>query len=448
MATYATRRVVPGSLDAAGVSVASATPDLSDPRTGGMYNPSTLAGASPVWFHPMSGGRWVAILARRLIEATPASPQSVSGPLVYSQSTNDTTPYLVVFDPASGAVSDMSPLPTRVTGNRFVVSAVSRGNYLFVLSTLNSSSVLLQHFRNGSQSTMILQAEEVLPASLGSGLYVERNDIIVFGSVGGLLTAARRNWGRIGEPSTTSDRSSAWRYWSGRGWSYDLPDLSALPGDVSVSGPVSATRWRSRMYLAVAYYSPAIPGAPGIATVPARWDAKFYSSRDVDEAWAPHPVSVYLGNTVNYQGGTAYFQPQLSLTPGYTVTTTSRGRTVLDSHSDAVQVFNGMASHTVQLPDVASSTFEFYNQTMAGTLSVITAGGGHVGDVLRGQSAVFTHDGDDPDTAGQWVRSSTAGRSPARRSGFSYLYTTRYGTSPTPSQRFHALRTSWSVLEV
>ena len=61
MATFTVRQVLPQSVDSAGISVATTTLDTTDPRTGQMYNPTTLAAAAPVWFHRLPDGRFVGL---------------------------------------------------------------------------------------------------------------------------------------------------------------------------------------------------------------------------------------------------------------------------------------------------------------------------------------------------------------------------------------------------
>ena len=127
---------------------------------------------------------------------------------------------------------------------------------------------------------------------LALGLYADRNDLWVFGAKGGKLALARKNWGRIGQNDATSPQQR-WRFRTAKGWSSEVADLAALPGDIPTSGPVSVAQFRDRFYL----------------TVPAhangQWTAQTYTSRSVDTSWTKHTFTAALGNDASYLGGTA-----------------------------------------------------------------------------------------------------------------------------------------------
>lgn len=477
MATYTVRQVLPQSVDDAGVSTATTTLDTTDPRTGQIYSPTALAAAAPVWFHRLPDGRHVGLFARRLTQAVLTDPQP-GGPLLYSAATDVYSPAWAVFDPASGAVSAIAVLPTDTEGDRVLRAAASRGNYLFTLSTIGEEA-LLQHFRVDRNSALILQAEEIVPGGLGLGLHVERNDLWVFGAKDGKLALARKNWGRVGENSSINP-FLRWRYRTERGWSFDLDDLEPLAGNIPTSGPVSVARDGMRYYLTMPVYTPfkaataAVGTTPASPEVPAHWDAKTWTARAVDRKWTPHPFTVPLGGDLTYIGGTAQLQPQLTLTAGYTSTETHHGQTVLDGGSDAVQVFTGLASQVVRLPDYpavltpaipevpavpATETtpavpavpavpatyraYTVYNKTVASDLIVQTATGQPVATLGRGRALTFAPTVDNPLLPGQWEQSTPEGRNPPRRSGFPYLTTVGLRTAAG-----RTLVTSWGVFEV
>lgn len=453
MATFSIRQVLPTSVDDAGISTATTTLDTSDPRTGQVYNPTTLAAAAPVWFHRLPDGRCVALFARRLTQAVLADPQP-GGPLLYSAATDVYSPSWAVFDPASGAVSALAVLPTDTEGDRVLRAAASRGNYLFTLSTIGEEA-LLQHFRVDRNSALILQAEEIVPGGLGLGLHVERNDLWVFGAKDGKLALARKNWGRVGE-NNSRNPFLRWRYRTERGWSFDLDDLEPLAGDIPTTGPVSVARHGMRYYLTMPVYTPLKPAIAAVGTTPARpevpahWDAKTWTARAVDRKWTPHPFTVPLGGDLTYVGGTAHLQPQLTLTAGHTTTATHHGQTVLDGGSDPVQVFTGVASQVVRLPDypaiLASATYQtytLYNKTIVSDLIVQTATGAPVATIRHGRALSLTPTAENPLLASQWTQDEPENRTPPRRSGFPYVATTglRHSAGRT-------LLTSWGVFEV
>lgn len=472
MATFRVHQVLPSSIDDAGISTATSTLDTSDPRTGQMYDPTTLAAGQPIWFHRLPDGRYVALFSRRLTGAVVAEPQT-GGPLVYSAATEVGTPSWVMFDPASPGASRVETIPTDTEGVRVLRSAVSRGDYLFVLSTIGEEA-LLQHFRVSPRQALVLQAEEIVPGGLGLGLHLEHNDLWLFGPKDGKLALARKNWGRVGRNDSINP-FLRWRYRTARGWSLDLDDLAPLAGNIPTTGPVSVARYRSRYYLTMPVYTPAVPARPATATrpatdaVPGRWDVKTWTSRSVDRAWAVHPFTVPLGGDLTYIGGTAYLQPQLRLTSGYTSTATVNGQTVLDGGSDPEQVFTGVSAQVVRLPQYpavltpavpaqeATETtpavpavpavyrpYTLYNKTLASDLVVQTASGQPVATIRHGRSMTFTATDGEPLLASQWTLSDPTERMPEHRLGFPYVVTTGLQTD----EGHRTLVTSWGVFEV
>lgn len=466
MATYIVRQVLPQSLDTAGISITTATTDIGNPRQGQLYDPTVLAAAAPVWFHPMPGGRYLGLFSRRLHTATVADPQT-GGPLVYSSATETRTPSWAVFDPATGSPSVVEPIPTHVVGERTLTSAASRGNYLFTLSTIGDEA-LLQHFRVGAGGqALTLEAEEVIPGGLGLGLHLERNDLWVFGPRDGRLALARKNWGRVGENKSVNP-FLRWRYHTARGWSFDLDDLEPLAGDIPTSGPVSVARRGMRYYLTMPVWTPPVPAVPATPTrpavpaVPGHWDARTWTSRAIDRRWTPHPFTVPLGGHDTYLGGGVHLQPQLTLTPGYTSTETRNGETVLDAGSDFTQVFTGVASQVVVLPPEATvltpavpatpgapaapatyRAYTIYNKTPVSDLTVVTADGGRVAVIRHGKELTLTPTDPAPVGAGHWRGSAPPSANPDHRSGFPYVCTVRYRDGANST-----LLTAWGVLEV
>lgn len=443
MAFY-TRQHPTGSVDTAVISIATATRNTSDPRTGQLYNLSTLAAADPVWFHPLSDGRCVGLFARRLTNAVLANPQT-GGPLLYSAATESTTPSWAVFEPLSGAISVVGDVPTDTVGQRVLSAAVSRGNYLFVLSRIGDEG-LLQHFRVTGGQGLLLQAEEVVTGGLNLGLHVEHNDLWVFGGKTGKLTLARKNWGRIGE-NNSRNPFLRWRYRTVKGWSADVDDLAPLGGDIPATGPVSVARHRLRYYLTVPVYVPAVAATGTTPASPARWEARCYTSRLIDSRWTRHPFTVPLGGDADYLGGTVYLQPQLTLTAGLTTTPTTNTETVLDDTSHPVQVFSGLAAQTVILPAAVGPTlpsYTLYNKTPGSELVVYTASRAKVGTVWRNSALTYTPTVTEPLSPLQWTVTVPEERTPARRVGFPHVSTVRLRT--TAGHR--TLVTSWGVFEV
>ena len=266
MATYSLHQVIPGSLDTAGISTSTSNCQVDDPRQGQFYNLNTLAAAAPVWFHRLSDGRYVGIFSRIFSGARVSPDQPGSGPLLFRSATQVVSPYWGILDPATGAVTGVETIPTSFVGQRVLVSAISRGDYLFVLFRIGDTAVV-QHFRVGTQQALVLQAEEAIPEIVGLGLYADRNDLWVFGrkTTGRDIFIVRKNWGRIGNNTSASPRMQ-WQYRSVNGWSTDPLDMSALPGVVS-DGPVSVAEFGNRFYISVSLYAPGEPAVLGIPPI-------------------------------------------------------------------------------------------------------------------------------------------------------------------------------------
>lgn len=255
MAIEATRQVLASSLDSPGLSVVSSSRHPDAVRSGSIYRTDTLAAAVPLWFHPMNNGDYLALFARRLVSAVPASPLS-PWPLLYATADLDTVPCWAIVSPATGAVRDISDVPSRQRGVREMTAAVSRGEYLFVLNRYDPpidgdpDTALLQHFRVSADQGITLMTEEMVPGDLSLGLYADKSHLVVFGDDGtGLLTAARKNWGRIGV-NTDINPSWTWQVHAKTGWvTIGSAEPVPLGGDLPAHGPCSLARYRDTYYL-------------------------------------------------------------------------------------------------------------------------------------------------------------------------------------------------------
>lgn len=255
MSTDATRQVLASSLDTPGLSVVSSSRHPDSVRAGSIYRTDTLAAAAPLWFHPMNNGEYLALFSRRLTSAVPASPLS-PWPMLYTTATEDTGPCWAIVSPATGTVRNIGDVPSRKTGGREMTAAASRGEYLFVLNRYDPpidgdpNTALLQHFRVSATQGITLMTEEMVPGDLSLGLYADKSHLVVFGDDGtGLLTAARKNWGRIG---VNTDLNPSWSWqvhgntgWVARGSTNPVP----LGGKIPAHGPCSLARYRDSYYL-------------------------------------------------------------------------------------------------------------------------------------------------------------------------------------------------------
>lgn len=279
MATEATVQVIPTSADVAGMSVVTASRNQNTNRAGLIYNLSTLAAAAPVWFHPMPGGEaFLTLFAKRITNATLADRVSPRGVLLYGDGTFATDPTWAVISTATGSMDNFTTIPSEQPGIRSLVSAFSRGDYLFTLNRYQTSAdaqiqSLLQVFRVGSDQGITLLGEEIVPLAFRLGLYVDRRYLWVFGASGGNLGLIRKNWAKIGI-SPDAATTSGWQYWGKNQWNDDanfIDSLSSKDGPIPAQGPCSMARYRDTYYLvttAANRYNPTNPTvAPTVVPV-------------------------------------------------------------------------------------------------------------------------------------------------------------------------------------
>jgi hypothetical protein len=143
-------------------------------------------------------------------------------------------------------------------------------------------------------------ATVVTPVRFDRGLYVSGQNLVVFGaSYSGKVCVARKNWGRIGFPTT------GWEYFDGAGWSADIiaisPVMTTSNTPLMTAGPISVATYDRQVFLA--------------AVVPFEDDrsAQVYLQNAVSQ-WKPVGNQISLGSVADgsYTGGTLQFQPQLS----------------------------------------------------------------------------------------------------------------------------------------
>lgn len=270
MATETTVQVIPSSADVPGLSVITASRHQSAPRSGLMYNPTSLAAGVPVWFHPMPDGRYLALIARRLTDAD-LSPDTINGVLLYTGYQVNNAPCWVTVGAKTGDTQNVKLIPSEQPGIRHLIGAASRGNFLFVLNWYKKSLddedtyALLQSFRTTSRGITLL-GEELVPRNLGLGIYCDRRYLWLFGQDdNGKLAVARKNWARIG---TNADANPVmnWQYWGKGSWNTDSDSLSAVlnekGGAIPLDGPCSMARYRDTYYLMATVKSTTTPTGP------------------------------------------------------------------------------------------------------------------------------------------------------------------------------------------
>lgn len=84
------------------------------------------------------------------------------------------------------------------------------------------------------------------------------------------------------------------------------------------------------------------------------WDGIVYSSRKAEQNWTKQGTTYPIARTTTtYQDSGVCLQEQIPATPGYGVTPTTSGVSILNETSDHTQVYTGLAPQTVILPPTA-----------------------------------------------------------------------------------------------
>lgn len=287
MATEATVQILDSAVETTGVSTITATRTVANPRNGAVYNPLTFAAGVPVWFHRRQDGKYLAVYSQRWVSATSVYH---AGPQLFSAHTV-AGPCYAVIDPTTGTVEGPYDL-----GFDTLTSAVSRGDYLFLLGEVDGDATV-QHYVITRLGGLQSQGIEQVPLGYKLGLYADPFYLYVFGADGdGRLARIRKNWARIG---VNTDAQMQWECEGVKGWYTDLSEGVAMPGYPPADGPCSMAKFRDRFYLMTT-----------VETV-GLFAGQAYTKRPVDRAWSPHGSPVTIGADAAYLGGAAYLQPQL-----------------------------------------------------------------------------------------------------------------------------------------
>jgi hypothetical protein len=275
VATSPLLQIDSSTVDAAGVSVVTATPSSTNVRQGVIYDSSVMAAAAPIWFHPLSiPGQFLMINARRWSAATPGG-----GPGVYSAYTEDLTPTWRLLDVAGGHATNpvgqpmAIPLNTVAT-NVAVVAAASRPpNILFLLysATVNgTAAAILQRLHVNTTGSVTIANEEVLPGVEGvvfnRGLQYDTPNLVVYGTdANHKVYRITKLWAHVGINSvrtvvpnkyTTPSAVGAptgWQYYTGTGYSSDPTELAPVTVyggyPLTTYGPMSFAQYRNQVLM-------------------------------------------------------------------------------------------------------------------------------------------------------------------------------------------------------
>lgn len=337
MASSPTAQVPDTAVDAAGLSVSTATRSASDPRPGQAWSPVSLAAAVPVHFHPttapgMGGASFLMLSSLRWTSATP----SATDPGAYSAHTLDANPSWALINGATGQMSAVNSgfeIPMRTpNAGRTLTSAASRGNdNLWTLTDAVQGSnhvAVVQHWNyNTAINTLNLISEEVIPAGTNG------SDVVVFsaglqwsattapymyayglGATTGHVYVARKAWARVGHVGTAAAPiDSQWEFGTSNGWSTvatDCKPVQTASGPLASSGPLSFAHYGMRR--AQSGMSKGTSGYSFLATVAASGSARLaqvYESlggRPWKSVGSPIALgtagSTYLGGTLQFQG--------------------------------------------------------------------------------------------------------------------------------------------------
>jgi hypothetical protein len=329
MVSTTTPQVPTGSLDTAGISISTATRTAENVRAGTIYNPITLAAAQPLWFHPMSDGRYLMVNSRTWTAATPAG-----GIGYYSGYTESVAPSWVIVDGPSGAVSQVPnypliPFKNLVTSATVMAAASRPPGYLFLLhqALLNGNvQAILQIVSVATNGAVTLVGEEVLPTVqidsdtsvlFDAGLQFTDPYLMVYGrDTDNTVYTIRKPWSKVGTTRQTnpSPQSHAgvgateveWSYYTGTGYSPDstqlAPVTTVLATSLTTTGPMSfalvGTQWISSTV--------SVSGSTVTAHL---WSSR--AGRPLTALGSPVPLGSTSSGT--YLGGGLQLQPQLSV---------------------------------------------------------------------------------------------------------------------------------------
>jgi hypothetical protein len=359
--------------------VSTATPSATSGRLGTVYDPTTLAAAVPIHYHPYTntslGGQDFLMLANQIW-----SPATVSSghPGQYSAFTPVNTPSWVMVNAASGTKSLINgsvgiPMKTPVS-SATLTAAVSRGNDQ--LWTLNSTSAgaVVQHWHvNTAVNTVTPLAEETIPTGSHGGESVLFDDGLHWsastapythaygtGSSTGAIYSARKAWSQVGHvalPATVArPQTTQWEVWTGSGWDPDFTKASPLTSQgvpITSAAPLSFGHY-GNTGIGGASLRPKTTGYTFMSTVTktgSSYAAQLYSSLGGRD-WAPYLAPIALGASGStYTGANIQLQPQIGPNASlisstsataipyvYTTKTTTGGNSSLNNIWGLIQV--------------------------------------------------------------------------------------------------------------
>lgn len=371
MASSPVTQISESAVDASGLSVSTATPSATDGRLGTIYDPTVMAAAVPIYFHPFTntslGGQDFIMLANQIWTGADIGAHGS-----YSTFTPVTTPSWVLVNAANGTKSLINgsiaiPMKTPVTSST-LTAATSRGNDL--LWVLNSTDVgaVVQHWHvNTAINTVNILAEEIIPTGshggetivFDSGLHYSQTTTPYMhaygtGSTTHSVYQARKAWSQVGHSGTAiNPLTSQWEVWTGTGWDPDLttaqpltsfgvPLTSVAPLSFAHYGHTGVSAQMSRKYTGYTLMSV-------VTKTGSSYAAQVYSSLGGRD-WTPYLPPIALGvSGSTYTGANIQLQPQIGPNPSlitgasaapyvYTTKNTSGGNSSLTNVWSLMQI--------------------------------------------------------------------------------------------------------------
>lgn len=241
-------QVDPTALDAVGLSIATSYVE-DNARSGIVYDPTTVAAAAPIWFHPMPDGTHLMVMARRWHTATPGG-----GVGTYGAHTEDLTPSWAVVDGPRGSRTPVSgsgitiPLNTALSSPRLRGAASRAPDHLYLLHA-NDTTAVVQRIRLSPTGSVSIAVEETLPTLtvegeedpvvFSKGLQMATPYLYLYGTDStGAVYRMRKPWSLLGSiRSTATSPAPAWEYDVVTGYSVD-PTLALPIPELTTVGPM------------------------------------------------------------------------------------------------------------------------------------------------------------------------------------------------------------------
>jgi hypothetical protein len=332
MATTGPPQLDPNSVDATGISVASAAASATDPRKGSIYDVVTMAAARPIWFHPLPDGTHLMLNAHIWNAATPYG----STPGAYTAHTPVNVPTWVIIDGRTGHRSSVPgqplaiPMKTAVSAAT-LIAAASKTPALYLLNAVtiasNPAAVLQYFYLNPLTGAVTNGGEEVLPTVVLGGQTIVFNlglqyaipNLVAYGAdAAGHLYAIRKLASQAGTTAANPALGRAnltppvWMYYTGQGYSANPANLAPVQTGLLSAGPLSFATSQNVTLMST------------VINTAGTYTAQLYSSL-AGRAWARagNPVALGVSGTTYLNGGMA-LMGQLSPNParsGTAVTT-------------------------------------------------------------------------------------------------------------------------------